>query len=170
VSVEVTDPPRVTLVGLRVQERPVAGEMLEARFTVPVKPTSEVTVMVDEPVPSAVESPIETVVGLADTMKSSSEKLTCVECVPLAVPFVPVTVTVYSPEVVPVHVSVEVPDAPRVTVVGLSEHEMPVVGEVVSDRVMVPVKPLNDVRVIVDEPVVVPSATTPTLVGLAEMP
>ena len=64
-SVEVPEP--VTLVGARVQVKPVVGLMLEVRLTVPANPSSEVTVMVEVP-----EEPARTValIGLAAIEKS----------------------------------------------------------------------------------------------------
>jgi hypothetical protein len=65
----------------------------------------------------------------------------------------------------PVHESPEVPDEPRVTLVGLTSHVNPVSGETVDDRVTVPVNALIEVSAIVDVPAV--PALTITLVGLA---
>ena len=64
-SVEVPDP--VTLVGVKVQVRPVVGLMLEAKLTAPVNPSSAVTVMVEVP-----EAPARSVAltGLAAIVKS----------------------------------------------------------------------------------------------------
>jgi hypothetical protein len=63
--VEVPEP--VTLVGDRVQVKPVAGLMLEVKVTVPVNPSSAVTDMVE--VPEALARTVA-VVGLAATVKS----------------------------------------------------------------------------------------------------
>jgi len=52
----------------------------------------------------------------------------------------PVTVTVYVPAE-PEHDSVEVPEAPNVSVVGVSVHVKPVEGDTLDVRVTVPVKP-----------------------------
>ena len=62
------DPP-VTLAGLRVHVRPVAGEMLLVRLTVPVKPLAGATVIVDVALTPGV---VSTVVGLADIVKSTT--------------------------------------------------------------------------------------------------
>ena len=61
------DPEPVTLVGVRVQVKPVAGDTAEVRLTTPVKPFRAVTVIVEVP-----EAParIVTVVGLAAMVKS----------------------------------------------------------------------------------------------------
>jgi len=69
-SVEVPDPPRVTLVGFRVQARPVEGDIVAAIVTAPVKPWSAgraVMVIVDDP---AVPALTITVLGPAVTAKS----------------------------------------------------------------------------------------------------
>ncbi len=58
-----------TLVGLRVQVRPVEGDTVSDRFTVPVKPLTAATVIVDVPGdPSTTETPV----GLASTVKSGA--------------------------------------------------------------------------------------------------
>jgi hypothetical protein len=57
----------VTLVGDRVQLRPVDGETVSVRLTVPANPLRLVTVMAEVPVPP--EGKL-TVVGLAVTVKS----------------------------------------------------------------------------------------------------
>jgi hypothetical protein len=64
-SVEVPEP--VTLVGVRVQVKPVAGPMLEVKLTTPANPSSAATVIVEVP-----EAPARTValVGLAAIVKS----------------------------------------------------------------------------------------------------
>ena len=64
--VEVPDVPRVTLVGLRVQVRPVLGDTEEVSETVPVNPFWEVTVIVDVPLAPA---RTVTLVGLAVIVK-----------------------------------------------------------------------------------------------------
>ncbi len=61
-SVEVWDAPSTMLVGVRVQVRP-AGETAEVSATVPVKPFTGATVIVDVP-------GMPTLVGLAVTVKS----------------------------------------------------------------------------------------------------
>ena len=64
-SVEVPEP--VTLVGVRVQVKPVAGLMFEVRLTAAANPSSGVTVMVEVP-----GEPVRTValIGLAAIVKS----------------------------------------------------------------------------------------------------
>ena len=63
----VVPPLSVTLVGDRVQLRPVDGEIVAVRLTVPAKPLRLVMVMAEVPVPP--EGKL-TVVGLAVTVKS----------------------------------------------------------------------------------------------------
>ena len=79
-------------------------------------------------------------------------------------PFVPVTVTVYTPAD-PEHDRVEVPVVPKVMLVGDSAHDRPVAGETEDVRLTVPVKPLCAVTVMVEVPV--SPARTVTAVGLA---
>ena len=68
VSVLVPEPP-VMLVALSEQVSPVAVEMLVVRATVPVKPLTGATLIVDiAPTPGVVL----TVVGLADIVKSTT--------------------------------------------------------------------------------------------------
>jgi hypothetical protein len=64
-SVEVPDP--VTLVGVRVQVRPIAGLIVDVRLMTPLKPWRAVTVMVEVP---AVPAKTVTLVGLAAIVKS----------------------------------------------------------------------------------------------------
>ena len=85
--VEVPEP--VTLVGVRVQVRPVVGDTVAVRLTTPVKPWRAVIVIVEVP---AVPAFVETAVGLADMVKSWTVTVTV--AVWDSVPLVPVTVTV----------------------------------------------------------------------------
>jgi hypothetical protein len=57
----------VTLVGVRVHVRPVAGLIVDARLTTPLKPWRAVTVTVEEP---WVPATTVTLVGLAAMVKS----------------------------------------------------------------------------------------------------
>jgi len=59
---------RATLVGDSVQVRPVEGETVSVRLTVPVNPPEPVTVMVEVPVAPAL---IKTLVGLAERVKAA---------------------------------------------------------------------------------------------------
>lgn len=60
---------RVTVVADNVQARPVDGETVSERVTVPVKPFSAATVIVEAP---AVPTTTVRVVGLAATLKSAA--------------------------------------------------------------------------------------------------
>ena len=60
---------RVTLVGDNVHVRPVDGETVSERVTVPVKPFSAVTVIVETP---AVPRTTVRLVGLAAKLKSAA--------------------------------------------------------------------------------------------------
>jgi len=73
-SVEAPDP--VTLVGVSVHVRPVAGLMLEVRLTAPLKLWSAVIVIVEVP---AVPALTVTVVGLAAIVKSWTVYVTVAE-------------------------------------------------------------------------------------------
>jgi hypothetical protein len=64
-SVEVPEP--VTLVGVRVQVKPVVGLMLEVRLTAPANPSRAVTVTVE--VPEALARTVA-LIGLAAIVKS----------------------------------------------------------------------------------------------------
>lgn len=101
-SVEVWDAPRIMLVGVRVQVSP-AGETEEVRATVPVKPFTGATVIVEVAATPALAA---TLVGLAVTVKSVM--LTVTVAVWLRLPLVPVTVTVKVVAVVDEQDSVEV--------------------------------------------------------------
>jgi hypothetical protein len=85
--VEVPEP--VTLVGDSVHVRPVLGETLDVSETVPAKPSSAVTVIVDVPATPAFTV---TLVVLALIVKSWIVYVTVAEWD--RVPLVPVTVTV----------------------------------------------------------------------------
>ena len=71
----------------------------------------------------------------------------------------------YVPAIVPVQDSVEVCEAPRITLDGLSVHVSPVAGEMFEVRLTVPVNPLIGVTVMVE--VVGVPALAAILVGLA---
>jgi hypothetical protein len=152
VRVEVPEP--VTLVGDRVQDA-----LLLVRLTTPLKPWRAVTVIVED---AAVFVTALTVVGVAEMVKSWTVKETTTLLV--VDPLVPVTVTVYAPAD-PEHDRVEVPDVPRVTLVGLRVQVRPVLGDTEEVSETVPVNPFWEVTVIVDVPVT--PARTVTLVGLA---
>jgi len=131
----VEDPvgPRVTLVIESVQARPVGGDIPTARLTVPVKPWSGVTVIIDVPLLAA---SVVTLVDPAETVKSWTVKVRVAEWDrPL---LVPETVTVYTPAL-PIQESAEVPEL--VMLVGVIVHANPVVGETIVERLTTPAKP-----------------------------
>ena len=70
--VEVSDVPRMTLVGLRVQVNPEEGDTNDVRVTVPVNELMAVTVIDDVPATPALTL---TIVGLAVTEKSGTATL-----------------------------------------------------------------------------------------------
>jgi len=74
-SVDVWDAPSTMLAGLRVQVRP-AGETVKVSVTVPVKPWSGATVIVEVPLDPAL---IATLAGLAVTVKSLMVAVTVAE-------------------------------------------------------------------------------------------
>jgi len=86
-NAEVCEAPSTTLAGVRVHVRP-AGETLEVNATVPVKPLTGATVIVEV---AAVPTLTLAVVGLAATVKSVT--ITVIVAVWDIVPLVPVTVT-----------------------------------------------------------------------------
>lgn len=75
-SVEVWEVPRLTLLGVRVQDKPVAGNIEEVRVTVPVKPFTGAMVIVE-----VLATPAFTVsvVGAAATVKSWTLVVTVTE-------------------------------------------------------------------------------------------
>ena len=83
--------PKVTLVGVRVQVRPAGVDAETVRATVPVRPLTAVTVMVDVP-----EAPARIWAG--ETVPAAIVKSTTVKVIAAVVwdrvPSVPVTVTV----------------------------------------------------------------------------
>jgi len=86
-KVDVPEP--VTLVGVRVQVRPVVGETVAVRLTTPLKPWSAVIVIVEVP---AVPALVATEAGLAAIVKSWTVTVTVAAWDRVAL--VPVTVTV----------------------------------------------------------------------------
>ena len=153
--VEVPEP--VSLVGVRVQVRPVEGDTVEARLTTPAKPLTAVMVTVEVPATPALTV---TLVGLVAIVKSCTVKEMVAEWDRL--PLMPVTVTVYAPGV-PEHDSVEVPDP--VKLVGLRVHVKPVAGLTVEVSPTRSLKPSRAVAVI-DEVPATPALTVPPA-GLA---
>jgi len=150
----------VTLVGLNVQVSPVEGDDAEVRATVPVNPLMGAIVIVEVAEDPALAFAL---VGLAVTLKSWTVTVT----VTLwnSPPLVPVTVTVYIPAL-PEQVRVDDCEAPRMTLVGLSVQEAPVLGETEVVSETVPENPFNGATVIVD--VALAPAGALTTVGLAD--
>ena len=72
--VDVPEP--VTLVGVNVQVRPVAGDMAEVSDTIPLNPLTAVTVIVEDPEPGDAKV---IVVGLAAMVKSCTITVTVAE-------------------------------------------------------------------------------------------
>jgi hypothetical protein len=79
----------VMLVGVRVQVKPVAGEIEDVRETVPAKLFTGATVIAEAPATPAL---IVMLLGAAATLKSSTLNVNVAEWD--SVPLVPVTVTV----------------------------------------------------------------------------
>jgi len=72
-SVEVWEAPRIILAGVRVQVKPVEGEIELVNATVPVNPWTGATVIVE--VPAALALTV-TLVGEAETVKSLTVTVT----------------------------------------------------------------------------------------------
>ena len=150
-SVEVCgDKPNVTLVGDRVHVRPVGVDAEAVKDTVPVRPLSAVTVIVEVPEPPAS-------IWAGDTAPAAIEKSTTVNVTAAVewdrVPSVPVKVTVYVAAVVAVQLAVDVcGESPNVTLVGLKVHVRPAGVDTDADSETVPVRPLTAVTVTVDVP------------------
>jgi len=153
--VDVWAAPNVTLLGVSEQVRPVVGETDEVRVTVPVKPLTGVTVIVEVPAAPALTV---TLVGLAVTMMLVPVTLNVTVAVRDRPAFVPVTITVNVPPDVKVHERVEVPEP--VTLVGLRVH-----AALFAVRLTTPAKPLVPATVIVEVSGVF--ALPDTFVGLA---
>jgi hypothetical protein len=162
--VEVPEDPgvRITLVGERVQARPVEGNMEEVRLTVPGKALIEEIVIVEVTAEPAL---LVTLDGLALIEKSGTLTLNVTVAVWESSPSAPLTVIVYDPGRDAVHDSVEEPEPPAM-VVELRLQFM-LVDEVVTVRVTVSTKPLAGLTVIVE---VSAELTFPVrLVGAASM-
>jgi hypothetical protein len=150
-SVEVCgDVPNVTLVGVRVHVRPAGVDADTVNATVPVRPLTAVTVIVEVP-----ELPGVIVVG--DTAPAAIVKSTTVNVIAAvvwdSVPSVPVTVTVYVAAVPDVQLRVEVcGEVPKVTLVGVRVHVSPVGVEAETVSATVPVRPLSAASEIVEVP------------------
>ena len=137
-----------------------AGDTALVRVTVPVKPLTGATVMVEV---AATPTFALTLVGLAVTVKSAMATLNVTVVLWDSAPFVPVTVTTKLPLLVAVQERVEVPEP--VTLVGVRVPVMPVAGLLVDVKLTTPANPLTAVTVIVEVPAWL--TLTGTLVGLA---
>jgi hypothetical protein len=142
------DVPKVTLAG-NVQVNPAGVDADAARLTVPVRPLTAVTVMVDVP-----ELPASIWVGdtgPAAMVKSTTwKRIVAVVCD--RVPLVPVTVTVYCPAVAALHDSVAVCGlVPNVTLAG-NVQVRPAGVDTDTARLTVPVNPFTAVTVTVEVP------------------
>jgi hypothetical protein len=147
------------LVGLSVHDKP-AGETDEVRITVPVKPFTELTVIVEEPLtPALTASPV----GPAVMVKSGWATLKVTRAVWDREPLTPVMVTVKEPATEAAQESVELLGA--VTWVGDRAHARPLEGVTEEARVTFPVNPLAPATVIDATPV--PPTLREMLVGLA---
>jgi hypothetical protein len=143
--------PKVTLVGVKVHDRPAGVDAETERFTVPVNPFSEVTVIVD--VPEEPTNIWDGVTTLAAMLKSAPPALTATVTVRVSVPLVPVIVTLKLIAVVHPAVRVAVFGVGRVTEAGEIVAVHPLGTTEVTDRAMLPVNPFWAFAAIVDVPV-----------------
>jgi hypothetical protein len=128
-----------------VHDRPVDGDMEELNCTMPTKPLTDDTVIVDVVVEPALVVRLD---ALALIEKSGTAILNVTVAVWESNPSAPLTVTVYDPGRDAVHDSVEDPEPPEM-VVGLRPQLM-LVDEAVTVRVTVSTKPLAGLIVIVE--------------------
>ncbi len=135
---------RVTLAGLIAVQVSPAGSGVSDRDTVPEKPFTAVTVIVE-----VAEEPVGTDAGdVAAIVKSTNVNVAVAMW--LKEPLVPVIVTVKVPaEALQDRVAIA-GDGGRVTLAGLIAVQVRPVGNGVSDSAIVPAKPLTAVTVIVD--------------------
>ena len=127
---------------------------VSVRLTVPVKPLTADTVIVD-----VAETPALTAAGdVAEIVKSLTVKVAVVEW--LSVPLVPVIVRVYVAATVELQETVAVPEP--VTLVGLMVPQVRLAGTV-SVRLTIPANPLTALTVMVDV------AETPALTAAGEV-
>ncbi len=129
-------------------------------MTVPVNPLIGAIVMVDVPVAPAF---MLTLVGLAVKEKSVDATLNETETECESEPLEPITATVKAPLDDALHDKVDVPEPDRP--VGVRPHVSPEDGETAEERETDPLKPFNELTVIVEDPV--PPTAGATLVGLA---
>ena len=130
----------VTLGGVMAPQVKLAGTV-SVRVTVPVKPLTEATVIVE-----VADVPTVTAAGeVAAMVKSVTVKVAVAKWE--SVPTVPVSARVYVAAIVELHATVAVPEL--VTLDGVMAPQVKLAGTV-SVKVMVPVKPLTADTVIVD--------------------
>jgi hypothetical protein len=135
---------------VRVHVSPAGVDADTVSATVPVRPLTAVTVIVE--VPDAPARIWAGVTAPAAIVKSTTVKVMAA-VVWLRVPSVPVTVTVYVAAVPEVQLRLEVcGDVPNVTLVGVNVHVSPAGVEADTVRATVPVRPLTAVTVIVEVP------------------
>lgn len=90
------DAPSATLDGVSVHVRPVEGAVKVVRSTIPVRPLTAATVMVELPAWLTLRGP--TLVGFASMVNPPTMKVTVTGCVNELL--VPVTVTLFVPTLV----------------------------------------------------------------------
>lgn len=145
------DVPKVTLVGDSEHVNPAGVDADTVNETVPVNPPVAVTVIVD--VPEAPASIWAGETAPAAIVKPAPVAVTVTVTVRVSVPLVPLTVTLKLVAVVQPAVSVDVLGVGSVTLVGDSVAVHPAGTVEVTDRAIVPVKPLIALAVIVEVPV-----------------
>lgn len=136
---------RITLTGLS-DGKMLVEDALTVSDTVPENPPRLARLIVEVPETSG---PRVRVAGFADMLNGATMNGTMILCV--IMPLVPVTVTLKTPVEEELQVSEDVPDEPRVMLVGLREQVGPD-GETDTDNPTVPRNPLGVPTVIVEEP------------------
>lgn len=151
------------LLGLRRHAMPFDGERVASRSTVPVNPWSPFNEIWAVPVDDA------RTVTLAPgelTVKSWTVYSTNEECAD-APGLVAVRVTLYTPAVSPEQERLLVPEVPSTMLLDDNVHVNPVEGEIDATIVTMPVNPLSELTVTVDD---LPTpARAVREIGLAEM-
>ena len=137
------------LVGESTQLNPAGAE--KPRVAVPL-PVAE-TVIVEVPVPPGKIWAGETAPAVIEVMVNPGIPVTEIVTIRVRVPLVPVTVTLKLVAVVQPAVKVDVLGVGSVTLVGDSVAVHPAGTVEVTERLMLPVKPLTALAVIVDVPV-----------------
>ena len=138
-------------------------DVVADRVTVPANPPTLPTVIVEVPLTVGFKTKLD---GLALVLKGATDRVTRILWT--IEPLVPVTVTLYNPVLVELHVRVEVPDVPRVIVDGLIEQLAPDDGEIDVVRLTAPTNPFEVATVTVEE--VDPPTASLIVEGEAESP